>query len=122
MVTDWRMRFDFEKLAEIPDGVLYIDLLKRTNTHSKAGNLDLMIADDLASWMNTRLTKYGIPASELTEALVEVEFRTDLVPTDKNRIIIFDFRSKSRLVTAKKTYEQEYFGSILHRRPGAPLT
>jgi hypothetical protein len=61
MLVGWRMTEDLERITELPDGVLTIDVLKGTTTHSAAGDLTLYIAGELQAWLAGRMAEAGIP-------------------------------------------------------------
>ena len=105
MLVGWRMTEDLDRLADLPDGVLRIDVLREVAAHSKAGPVELHVVQELSAWLRARLTALGIPLSQLNEVRVEADIRTDRVATDRKRIVSFDFDCHSRVATAQRTYE-----------------
>ena len=104
MLVGWRMTEDLERIAELPDGVLTIDVLKGTTTHSAVGDLTLYIAGELQAWLARRMAESGIPADLLDLAQVIADIRTDRIATDRKRIVAFDFDCKATLVSGTRTY------------------
>lgn len=120
MIVGWRMSEDLDRLADLPDGVLRIDVLRERAVHSKAGPVELHIVRELSAWLRERLTGLDIPMSQLNEVRVEADIRTDRIATDRKRIVSFDFDCHSRVATAERTYEaQRKETHKWHRRAGA---
>jgi hypothetical protein len=82
---------DLESLARLPDGNLALDLLAQTVHHSSGGVIQLRIVGDLTNWLKIRLIDNRIPVSDLSKAELVAAIRTDKIPTDRNRIVVFDF-------------------------------
>jgi len=70
MLVGWRMTEDLDRLADLPDGVLRIDVLREVAAHSKAGPVELHVVQELSAWLRARLTALGIPLSQLNEVRV----------------------------------------------------
>jgi hypothetical protein len=120
MLVGWRMSEDLDRLADLPDGVLRIDVLREVAVHSKAGPVELHIVLELSAWLRERLTALDIPVSQLNEVRVEADIRTDRIATDRKRIVSFDFDCHSRVATAERAYEaQRKETHKWHRRVGA---
>jgi hypothetical protein len=98
MIMSERMGFpDLEMLAGLPDGTLSIDLLAGEAVHSAGQPAPLQIVQHLAEWLVDRLGSRGVSLSDLAEARLELAFRTDAVPTDRARAILFDWTSTCTL-------------------------
>jgi hypothetical protein len=82
---------DLEILALLPDGTLSLDLLSRAAHHSSGGVIELKVVEELAGWLKMRLIKNRISASNLSKAELVAVIKTDQIPTDRSRIIAFDF-------------------------------
>lgn len=82
---------DLETLAHLPDGSLSLNLLAHTARHSLGGDIELKIVDELTDWLKTRLVKNQVAVSDLTKAELVAAIRTDKIPTDRDRIVVFDF-------------------------------
>jgi hypothetical protein len=104
MFMGWRMQTDLETLAGLPDGALELNLLRGTASHKVAGPLDLYIAKEIQAWLQQESTKDGVDLSQLNEATLVVDIKTDLVKTNKKKVVCFSFNCNSRLVTNEKTY------------------
>ncbi len=105
MLVAWRMAEDLDRLSDLPDGTLRIDLLRETAEHSEAGPITLHVVAELTAWLRDRLTALEIPLTELTQANLDTEIRTNRITTDRKRIVSFDLTCQSRLVTLQRTYE-----------------
>lgn len=116
MLVSDRIDKDLETLAELPDGTFSFNILKGTVNHSTAGAVQLRIVEELAAWLRSRLITLGIPEDALCEAILILHVRTDLIPTDRKRLISFDFLSESRLVTSDRTYQGSSSNHMYHSR------
>lgn len=120
MLVGWRMHEDLEKLAELPNGTLTIDLLRRTAVHDVAGGLQLHIVEELAAWLAEKLSIEKIPIGELSSVTLEAGIRSDRVATDKKRIVLFDFDRRCSISTIQRKYEGTVHQShTWHQRVGA---
>jgi hypothetical protein len=115
-----RMYSDLEILAGQPDGVLTINLLKGTFEHSTATVAELKAARELSAWMVSRLNDFKIPTSSIDAAELNVEIWTNRIPTDRNRIVSFDLRIKSSLISEGRTFERTVEKHVYHHRPILP--
>jgi hypothetical protein len=98
MIMGERMAFaDLEVLAELPDGTLAIDLVKREARTSRGSPLELSIVTHLAAWFDKRLGDHGLSVGDLSQAQLELTFRTDAVPTVRTRAILFDWNCACEL-------------------------
>ncbi|RNF85413.1 hypothetical protein EER27_06555 [Lysobacter psychrotolerans] len=104
MLVGWRMGDDLEVLAVLPDGTLSIDALSGSASHDIAGDLQLYVAGELASWLAHRLSVHQIPLQAIAAATVTAKIRTDLLPTARGRIVCFDFFVQSAIVTGERSY------------------
>ena len=120
MLVGWRMAEDLDRLSDLPDGTLRIDLLRETAEHSGAGPITLHVVAELTAWLRDRLTALEIPLTELTHANVDAEIRTNRIATDRKRIVSFDFTCQSRLVTLQRTYEATLQERHVWHRRSAP--
>ena len=111
MLVGWRMGEDLEQLAELPDGVLSLNVLNGEARHSAAGPLDLWVAKELSSWLSSRLEILSIPISTISEASVQASINTGRILTNKRRIVSFDFEVRSSVSTSDRTY----FGKLQER-------
>lgn len=111
MVVGWRMGDDYERIAALPDGRLSFDLLTGRVTHSAGESPDLWVAEELRAWLLSRLEVEGIAVANVQSALLDVDFRTDRIKTDRKKIVSFDFECCSQLATSEKTYQ----GNLIER-------
>ena len=87
---------DLETLARLPDGTIAIDLL---TCEARRGGavVSLEIVRHLTEWLSDRLGRHGVALRDLAEARMELELRTDALPTDRARTVPFDWTSTCRL-------------------------
>ena len=95
---------DLEVLSEIPDGALHIDLINGSASHDRRGTVELEIVARLSGWLRARLEALSIPMSAIQVASIRVEYRTDRVPTNRSKVVSFDWRSETVLATDEKEY------------------
>ena len=81
---------DLEILTGLPDGRLELDLLAREVRHSSGAAIRLAIVTHLAEWLAQRLQQP--PETMLRRVALVVTLRTDRVPTDRRRVVPFDWR------------------------------
>ena len=105
MVVGWRMGEDVEKIANLPDGKLMIDVLSGKAKHSSGVDPDLWVSGEMQSWFEARLKALNVPAAEIETATLEVAVRTDRIKTSRKTLVSFDFECRSYVVTAGKRYE-----------------
>src|SRR5438874_112096 len=94
-----RMYEDLEKFAELPNGKLTIDLLRRSAVHDVAGTVQPKIVEELASWFEARLALEKIQMDALLNVTLEANIRSDRVATNKKRIVLFDFDCRCSIAT-----------------------
>jgi hypothetical protein len=104
-----RISPDLSILADLPDGTIEVDLLRATAHHSTAGPIDLHLPGELSSWLQERLASLSIPREAIRTARVSATYQTDRLPTNRDKIVSFDWRCNSALATDEK----EYQGSLL---------
>lgn len=116
MAVSSRLDSDLEQLCQLPDGRLSIDLVRNSSSHSVSGPLSLRIVADLHTWIAQRLL---VSDEHLIAAQIEIVYRTDAVPTDHNRIVMFDLESNSTIGTEMHSWRgKSQKGALWHRRPG----
>ena len=92
MIMAERMSYaDLKTLANLPDGGLSIDLLNRRAVHSAGHSVSLQIVPHLADWLSRRLHSNDARIEELAHARLRLVFRTDTIPTDRTRLVQFDW-------------------------------
>ena len=111
MFVGWRLGEDYEKLADLPDGTLQVNLLLKQNYHSSGVDLIFWITTELAAWFRERLIVHGIPLSEIQKCSLAVTYTTNRIKTDRKKIISFDFSCISII----KTDEVEYNGALVEK-------
>ena len=107
MLVGWRMGDDLDALAELPDGILSVNVLTGQAVHSVTGALHLGIAGELKAWFGNRLETCGIPTAEIRAAEVSATIGTERIPTNHKKIVSFDFSVKSRIETSDAEYSGE---------------
>ena len=111
MFVGWRLGQDYEKLANLPDGTLQVNLLLGQTQHSSGIEPILWITGELAAWFRERLIVYSIPLSEIQRCSLAITYTTNRIKTDRKKIISFDFSCTSTI----KTDEVEYNGVLVER-------
>jgi hypothetical protein len=104
MVAGRLDRHDFEALADLPDGILTIDLLARTVQHGSGAAPVISAAGLLADWFDGRLLVAKFDRSNLTKAVLAVAIRTNRVPADRSRIVPFDLACTAEIATHERVY------------------
>jgi len=104
MFVGWRMVDDLEILSELPNGVLVLDLLTASATHSEVGKLNLWISGELSEWLKREVLKDNIDMSMLNCVTLSVAIDTDKVKTHKKKVVMFHFDCRTEIVTDSKKY------------------
>ena len=105
MLSGWRMSIeDLEVLSQTPDGALTFDVLAGSVAHNVEGALSLSVAGELNAWLKDRLAALNIPLSAVKSVTLRAAFKTDRIPTDKERVVSFDWTCESAVATDEKTY------------------
>jgi hypothetical protein len=71
--------------------------LKREARDSTDAVVPLQIVHDLVEWLDHRLGKHRLKASDLSGAHLVLTLRTDTVPTVRDRVILFDWNCTSEV-------------------------
>lgn len=109
MFASERLADDAEALVALPEGILHMDLLAETATHSVAGKLELHITRNLASWMRSRLTDYKIPKSALRQVELKAQVRGEkLIDTSTRKRLALRIQVDGFISTDERTYERSY--------------
>jgi len=104
MLVGWRMGDDLEAMADLPDGELSVNVLGGNATHSQAGPVDLWMAKELQVWFLERLKASSIPPEEIKSATVKATITTSRIPTNRKKIVSFDFALESTIETNERAY------------------
>jgi len=104
MLIGWRMGDDLEKLASLPDGTLRIDCLTATARHSQTNEINLRLAGELSAWFVSRLAAIEFPLTDIREASVTADIRTDRIQTNRKKLISFDFKVRTAIATSDRAY------------------
>lgn len=103
MFMGWRMADDLSTFAELPDGILEINILDGTCSHSRAGPINTAIAGELRAWFLDRLQKHDIPIAEITRAELSVTMKNS-IPSAHKRGINFDWICEAKISTPDRDY------------------
>lgn len=104
LAAAWRDHGDLETLASLADGAVAIDVLAGSARHESAGTIPLRLASELKTALAERLARKGIDPRELQAAELILRVGTGAIPTDRARIVHFDFDLEVRLWAAGREY------------------
>jgi hypothetical protein len=116
--SETRLGYDFEHLAELPDGEVTLDLIRGSAIHSIAGAITLSVAQQLTSW----LASTG--AQNISVARVVLCIDTSTPPTERETLISFNLKGVALLEAQGRQYVGEASNHAYHNRPaqqGAPV-
>lgn len=111
MFVGWRLGDDYEKVAELPDGTLDLDLLAETANHSSGVTPALWITGELSAWLKHRLEVHNVPLSSIKVVRLAVTYTTDRIKTNRKKILSFDFSCRSVV----ETDESQYIGNLVEK-------
>jgi hypothetical protein len=122
LAAAWRDYGDFEILASHPDGTVTVDVIAGSARHASAGPLTLRLAADLRAALADRLARKAIDPGGIETAELVLRIDTGAIPTDRARIVHFDFDLEARLRAAGKEYRAaRREDHVWHdREPAAP--
>jgi hypothetical protein len=121
MFARWRDWEDFEALAELPDGMIFIDVLAGTASHGTGTPIRLRIAQEIRSGLMDQLVRKEIQASRIREAVLRIRVDSSQVKTDRNRIVHFDFHIASRIHAEAGVFEAAQIEEhVWHDRSDGP--
>lgn len=104
LAAAWRDYGDFEILAGLPDGIVTVDVVAGSARHGSAGPIQLRLADELKAALGERLARKGIAPGEIRSGELVLRIDTGAIPTDRARIVHFDFDLEARLWAAGEEY------------------
>jgi hypothetical protein len=104
LAAAWRDRDDLEVLAGLPDGTVAIDVLAGEARHETAGRVPLRLAGELRAALADRWARKGIGAGAAEAAGIDLRVATGAIPTDRARIVHFDFDLEARVAAGGKEY------------------
>lgn len=105
MFVGWRMGDDLEILSELPDGTITIDLLTGEATHSIEGPVQLHIAKEIQAWLQQQSKKENVDITKIEAGALDVDIDTGTIPTNKEKVVFFNFECRSFIKTNKATYQ-----------------
>jgi hypothetical protein len=97
MFVHWLTPSDLEVIAGLPDGKIDVDVLARQATHTAVGPIDLGVSRTLRTWLDSRLADHGLLVSSLSAAGVSAEYRSDRIPTNRDKIVSFDWNCQGHI-------------------------
>ena len=100
---------DLETLVSLPNGELEIDILGSRATRNSLALSDLDVTAALLTWLKTNLAQLDIPLPAITCASVAAHYRTDRVPTNREKLVLLDWKCQGRIATL----EREYTGNVV---------
>jgi hypothetical protein len=120
LAAGWRDRDDLETLARLPDGTAALDLLAGAVRHDSGAEISLRLAAALREDLAARLSRRGVPAGAVREAVLILRADTGAILTDRERIVHFDFDLEARLRGADggEISESRREAHVWHARDG----
>ncbi|MCA9647551.1 MAG: hypothetical protein KC492_42975 [Myxococcales bacterium] len=107
-------------LASSPNATLDFDLLASRTIHSGLGPLELPLTTDLRGWLFAHVHEAGLAADDLESAIVSLRVRTDRVPTDRARVVLFEFSSSCTLRARSRSFQSSSGPNLVwHDQPAA---
>ena|SRR5579864_2847105 len=114
---------DLEILIPLPDGVLTIDLVSGIAQHANGDVVKLALVAHLVDWLKERLAKAGLDSVDLTKAELVISIRTDRVPTDRKKLVPFEFSSTANLaIDTTVCSSKPAFALLWYDRIGGRIT
>jgi hypothetical protein len=110
MFCGWQLYADYERLIELGNGKLTINILtKECHVDSESIN-QLSMASVLNSWLTDDLETSKIPSKWIDEAILTVEFRINKVPKSRRGVSIIehDFKCKGKIRSGVDTYAVDF--------------
>jgi len=77
MFCGWQLMADYERLAELKEGEIVIDLLTERCTYNGASIAPIRMARVLQDWLEQDLSAHRIPLDQIRRAELRVSFGTD---------------------------------------------
>jgi hypothetical protein len=105
-----------ELLADIPGNTLKIDLLADSCMHPQRGDLELPLTKDFSAWLAERFKAIEVPLTFLQQALISLQYKTDRVPTDRSRIVLFDLECTSKISVKDRVFMGHASDAIWYNR------
>jgi hypothetical protein len=102
---------DLEVFSGLPDGMVEIDLVAGTAKHSGSVSLQLHVVQPLVTLLRSQLAQHNIALSELATIVITADYRTGNIPTNRSKIVSFDWKCHCRI----STDEKQYVGRVAER-------
>lgn len=112
MFCGWRVGDDLESLSEAPSGEITVDLLTGAAVHDKVGQIELQISKEIQTWFEEQLDRNHIVIGDIRAAVLVVEMDTGTVKTDREWIVLFNWKCLARIETDEKIYR----GKLLKKK------
>ncbi len=109
--SEARLRADLERLAELPDGEVTLDLIQGAAIHSESGAVSLSVVPSLALWLGNS------GARNIGKARVSLRVDTSRPPTHRETLISFSFKGRAVIEAQGRTYVGEATNHVWHNRP-----
>lgn len=113
-----RINTSLERLADLPDDALQIDLLSGSCVHGKVGELPLPMVEEFRAWLTEQVRKAGITSDVLDRAVLSLRYTTDRVATDRRRILLFELECASEFAAEGRVFKGHASDSLWYQRAG----
>ena len=77
------------------------------------------ITTELSDWLLKQLGVAGVPVAKLEGATVTLSYRTDRLPTDRSKIVVFDLEATTSVLAAERFSFGTAEGTQWHTRNAA---
>jgi hypothetical protein len=111
-----RISTSLERIADLPDAALRIDLLSGSCIHGRVGDLPLPMVEEFRAWLTERLRGAGIANDVLERAILSLRYTTDRVATDRSRILLFELECTSELAVQGRVFRGHASDSLWYER------
>jgi hypothetical protein len=116
MCCSSRMSSSLERLADLPDGTVQIDLLSGSCSHTAFGDMHLPAIEEFRSWLSQRLEEENIGIGVFRRAECSLSYTTDRVPTDRKRIVLFELECASLFELGDQIIQGNATNTVWHQR------
>ena len=108
-------------MAELPDATVRIELRSGSCKHPIVGDLELPVVEELRTWLLARVEAAGILFDSFEQVLLSLHYKTDRVPTDRKRILLFELECACEISLDNRVIEGHATNALWYERRTSPL-